>query len=162
MEYYELQQLWDNKDKSKVDLELNQKAVSELMKNKIIGNLGEIKWSGIIEIVITVFWLNFLVPIILDHAHEVGILISGIVLLVLLLLGQTMSFINYDFTVSLGLQEPVDAIGKLGVALFAFLAGWIVDRFGPRRVMLVGIILGGVALIGLGNMTSPSLGLVAK
>ncbi len=43
------------------------------------------------------------------------VIISGIVLLVLLLLGQTMSFINYDFTVSLGLQEPVDEIGRLGV-----------------------------------------------
>ena len=43
------------------------------------------------------------------------VMVSGIVLLVLLILGQTMSFINYDFTVSLGLQEPVDEIGKLGV-----------------------------------------------
>ena len=43
------------------------------------------------------------------------VIMSGIVLLVLLLTGQTMSFINYDFTVSLGLQEPVDEIGKLGV-----------------------------------------------
>ncbi len=45
------------------------------------------------------------------------VLISGILLLVLLLLGQTMSFINYEFTVSLGLQEPVDEITKLGVAV---------------------------------------------
>jgi sugar phosphate permease len=47
-----------------------------------------------------------------------------------------------------------NAIGKLVVALFAFISGWIIDRFGPRRVMLVGIILGGVALVGLGNMSS--------
>jgi sugar phosphate permease len=47
-----------------------------------------------------------------------------------------------------------NAIGKLVVALFAFISGWIIDRFGPRRVMLAGIILGGVALVGLGNMTS--------
>lgn len=47
-----------------------------------------------------------------------------------------------------------NAIGKLVVALFAFISGWIIDRFGPRRVMLVGIVLGGIALVGLGNMTS--------
>jgi sugar phosphate permease len=47
-----------------------------------------------------------------------------------------------------------NAIGKLVVALFAFVSGWIIDRFGPRRVMLVGIVLGGIALVGLGNMTS--------
>jgi MFS family permease len=38
--------------------------------------------------------------------------------------------------------------------LFGFLAGWIVDRFGPRRLMLVGIVLAAVALIGLGSMNA--------
>jgi len=47
-----------------------------------------------------------------------------------------------------------NAVGKVILALFAFLTGWIVDRFGPRRVMLVGSLLGGIALIGLGRMTS--------
>lgn len=47
-----------------------------------------------------------------------------------------------------------NAVGKIMLALFAFLTGWIIDRFGPRRVMLVGILLGGVALIGLSRMTS--------
>ena len=47
-----------------------------------------------------------------------------------------------------------NAVGKFAVALFAFASGWIVDRFGPRRVMLVGIILGGLSLMGLGNMSS--------
>ena len=46
-----------------------------------------------------------------------------------------------------------NAVGKMIIAAFAFLSGWIVDKFGPRRVMLVGIVLGGGALIGLGNMT---------
>jgi MFS family permease len=36
---------------------------------------------------------------------------------------------------------------------FGFIAGWMVDRFGPRRLMLVGILLAGTALIGLGNFT---------
>ena len=38
--------------------------------------------------------------------------------------------------------------------LFGFAAGWIVDRFGPRRLMLSGIVMSGLAAIGLGVMTS--------
>jgi len=38
--------------------------------------------------------------------------------------------------------------------LFGFLAGWIIDRFGPRRLMIVGILMGGFALIGLSQMTA--------
>jgi sugar phosphate permease len=46
------------------------------------------------------------------------------------------------------------AFGKVIVGLFAFIAGWIIDRFGPRRVMLFGILMGGFAFIGLGMVTS--------
>jgi hypothetical protein len=35
----------------------------------------------------------------------------------MLLLGQMMAFIDYEFTVSLGLQESVDAVGEMGVAV---------------------------------------------
>src|SRR2546428_13649704 len=34
--------------------------------------------------------------------------------------------------------------------LFGFLAGWMVDRFGPRRLMVAGILMAGSALVGLG------------
>jgi len=48
-----------------------------------------------------------------------------------------------------------NALSKLVVGpLFGFLAGWIIDKFGPRRLMLAGILMGGVALIGLGGMTA--------
>ncbi len=46
-------------------------------------------------------------------------------------------------------------ISKLIVGpLFGFIAGWMVDRFGPRRLMLAGVLMAGTALIGLGNMTA--------
>ena len=41
----------------------------------------------------------------------------GILLNVVYLLGQTMAVINYDFTVSVGLQEPLEKITEIGVAL---------------------------------------------
>ncbi len=48
-----------------------------------------------------------------------------------------------------------NAISKLlvGPAL-GFFTGWMVDRFGPRRMMLAGVVMVSVALIGLGSMSS--------
>jgi sugar phosphate permease len=46
-----------------------------------------------------------------------------------------------------------NAISKLVVGpLFGFLAGWMVDRFGPRRLMAAGILMAGLALVGLGTI----------
>jgi MFS family permease len=51
-----------------------------------------------------------------------------------------------------------NAISKLIVGpIFGFIAGWIVDRFGPRRVMIVGILMAGAALVGLGYVSTLSL-----
>lgn len=48
-----------------------------------------------------------------------------------------------------------NAYSKIVIALaFGFIAGRLVDRFGPRRLMLVGILMAGGALIGLSYVTS--------
>lgn len=48
-----------------------------------------------------------------------------------------------------------NAYSKLIIGpLFGFLAGWMVDRFGPRRLMLAGILMAGLALTGLGAVTT--------
>jgi MFS family permease len=48
-----------------------------------------------------------------------------------------------------------NAISKLLIGpLFGFAAGWIVDRFGPRRLMMAGIVMAGAALVGLAHMTA--------
>jgi MFS family permease len=48
-----------------------------------------------------------------------------------------------------------NALSKLVVGpLFGFIAGWVIDRFGPRRIMLLGILTAGGALVGLGGMTA--------
>lgn len=47
-----------------------------------------------------------------------------------------------------------NAVGKVVIGMFAFFAGWVIDRFGPRRVMLSGTLMGGIALIGLSQVTS--------
>jgi len=44
-----------------------------------------------------------------------------------------------------------NALGKLLIGpLFGFFAGWLIDRYGPRRLMLLGSLFMGIALIGLG------------
>ncbi|HEY0708910.1 MAG TPA: MFS transporter, partial [Polyangia bacterium] len=46
-------------------------------------------------------------------------------------------------------------LGKLVVGpLFGFLAGWVIDRIGPRRPMILGIAVAATALVGLGSVTT--------
>ena len=48
-----------------------------------------------------------------------------------------------------------NALSKLLVGpLFGFIAGWVIDRFGPRRLMLAGVLMAGTAVIGLGAMSA--------
>jgi sugar phosphate permease len=48
-----------------------------------------------------------------------------------------------------------NALSKLVIGpLFGFIAGWVVDRFGPRRLMMAGILMAGGAVIGLGGMSA--------
>ncbi|MDR2234173.1 MAG: MFS transporter [Tannerella sp.] len=43
-----------------------------------------------------------------------------------------------------------NALGKLLVApLFGFIAGWLIDRYGPRKLMVTGSLMAGMAIIGL-------------
>src|SRR5262249_31133798 len=66
----------------------------------------------------------------------------------------------YDFMVrefgwSRKLVTSGNALSKVVVGpLFGFAAGWIIDRFGPRRLMMAGIVLAGGALVGLGAVST--------
>ena len=64
-------------------------------------------------------------------------------------------FMVRDFGWSRAQVTSGNALSKLVVGpAFGFLAGWLVDRFGPRRLMIAGIVMAGVALIGLGAIRS--------
>ena len=69
----------------------------------------------------------------------------------------------YDFMVqqfgwTRGQVTSGNALSKLVVGpIFGFIAGWMVDRFGPRRLMIAGILMAGAALIGLGSIRTLSL-----
>lgn len=48
-----------------------------------------------------------------------------------------------------------NAYAKLIIGpLFGYLAGWLIDRYGPRRLLLVGILMAGGAMIGLGRVST--------
>jgi len=50
-----------------------------------------------------------------------------------------------------------NALSRLLIGpVFGFLAGWMVDRFGPRGIMMAGILMGGGALFGLGSISKLS------
>ena len=64
-------------------------------------------------------------------------------------------FMVRDFGWSRARVTSGNALSKLVVGpAFGFLAGWLVDRFGPRRLMIAGILMAGVALVGLGAIRS--------
>jgi MFS family permease len=66
----------------------------------------------------------------------------------------------YDFFIKeFGWSRTVvtsgNAIGKLVVApLFGFIAGWLIDRYGPKRMLMAGALMTGSALVGLSLMHS--------
>ena len=47
-----------------------------------------------------------------------------------------------------------NAFAKIIVGLLGFFAGWLIDKYGPRRLMISGILMGGIALIGLSTVTA--------
>lgn len=67
-------------------------------------------------------------------------------------------FITKEYGWSRTVVTSGNALGKLIVApLFGFLAGWLIDKYGPRKLMMAGVLMMGTALIGLSF--SGSLGL---
>ena len=60
-----------------------------------------------------------------------------------------------DFGWSRATVTSGNVFGKIIIGpLFGFAAGWFIDRFGPRRLMLSGIMMSGLAVIGLSTMDS--------
>src|ERR1041385_9213761 len=48
-----------------------------------------------------------------------------------------------------------NAFSKLVIGpVFGFLAGWLVDRFGPRSLLIAGTLMAGLAVFGLGTIST--------
>src|SRR5256712_4037807 len=66
----------------------------------------------------------------------------------------------YDFMVqqfgwTRGQVTSGNALSKLVVGpVFGFIIGWMVDRFGPRRLMMAGILIAGAVMVGLGSIST--------
>ncbi len=67
-------------------------------------------------------------------------------------------FMVQDFGWTRAQVTSGNALSKVIVRpLFAFAAGWIIDRYGPRRMMLFGLFMAATALVGLGSISSLEL-----
>lgn len=64
-------------------------------------------------------------------------------------------FMTKEFGWSRTIVTSGNAVGKLLVGpLFGFFAGWLIDRYGPRSLMMTGAVFMGMALIGLSFSSS--------
>ena len=67
-------------------------------------------------------------------------------------------FITKEYGWSRTVVTSGNALGKLLVGpMFGFIAGWLIDKYGPRKLMMSGIMMMGVALVGLSFADSLSL-----
>lgn len=65
-------------------------------------------------------------------------------------------FMMKDFGWSSATVTSGNAVAKLVVGvLFGFITGYLIDKYGPRRLLMIGALIGGLSLIGLGNMSGP-------
>ena len=64
-------------------------------------------------------------------------------------------FMVRDFGWSRAQVTSGNALSRFVVGpAFGYIAGWMIDRFGPRRLMMAGILMATIALIGLGAMSA--------
>jgi MFS family permease len=63
-------------------------------------------------------------------------------------------FMMKDFGWSSATVTSGNAVAKLVVGiLFGFITGYLIDKYGPRRMLMAGAVLGGISLFGLGSLT---------
>ncbi len=101
-----------------------------------------------------------------DGGHNIGKAQLYVVIASFFLLFAIVGFIIYglpffyDFYMKeFGWERDTvtsgNMMGKFIVApLFGFIAGWFIDRYGPRRMVMAGVLMTGLALIGLSLMKS--------
>jgi sugar phosphate permease len=108
------------------------------LRHRFIGELGTTERSDAVQVIATSFVVLLCV---------VGIALWG--------LPFYYDFMVEQFGWTRAQVTSGNALSKLIVGpAFGFLAGWIVDRFGPRRLMMAGVLMAGVALIGIGSISS--------
>ncbi len=66
------------------------------------------------------------------------LVVAGIVLLIFYILGQTASLVNYEFAESLGLQDPQEQVGEVGLSIARGFA--VGDTFVYIPFLVAGII----------------------
>lgn len=119
------------------DAELTGVAIGELQNNQS-ANLAGISRHQAYQVTATAFVVLFWI---------VGVSLWG--------LPFFYDFMVQQFGWTRAQVTSGNALSRLVVGpVFGFLIGWFVDRFGPRRVMMVGILMAACALVGLGRIST--------
>ena len=108
--------------------------VNEMGNNTQAVSLGTVARSSQTYIIVTAFLSLFAI---------VGIGYYGVPFY--------FDFMMKEFGWSRTVVTSGNAVAKLLVGpLFGFIAGYLIDRYGPRLMLMAGALMGGIALIGLG------------
>lgn len=108
MEYQELESLWNNTGTSiETNASLNKKMIKELTYNKVKYGLTEIKWTSIFELVVALFWTNFLVNQISESLYSFKFLIPTIILLGITLFSTILSIRKLTTYYSIKTDETI-------------------------------------------------------
>lgn len=108
MEYTELQALWEKGINSELEISINQKGIDELTAHKLKNTLSEIRYTAIIEIVLTTIWYVFLMNFVVEHHENPPFFISGIALIFISCIGIIIEIkklylynsIDYGFSIA--------------------------------------------------------------
>ena len=104
---------------------------------------------------------NRTIPVLVTRSSESYILVTAFLALFAIVgfayygLPFFYDFMTKEFGWSRAVVTSGNAVGKLIVGpVFGFIAGWLIDRYGPRKLMMTGALMAGTALIGLSFSTS--------
>lgn len=114
MNLEELADIWNENSKTPPSIEVNEQLLKEASYRKIRISLREIKWTSVIEIVVTYVWLKFLAAFLLAHYATPRFSLPALILLFIAICGLILEVCKLYFSTTINHQHSiVDAQKKL-------------------------------------------------
>ena len=118
MEFNELELLWKNTGSSlDANVSLNRKMIKELTYKKVKAGLIEIKATSYIELIVALFWANYLVTFLIDHLQEFKFMLPAIILLGITIFSTVLSIKKLVAYRSIKADETIIKTQKLLLSL---------------------------------------------
>ncbi len=118
MEFKELESLWLNTGNSiDTNVLLNRKMIKELTYKKVKSGLIEIRVTSYIELIVALFWTNYLITFLLDHLQEFRFILPAIILLGITIFSTVLSVKKLAAYHSIRADETIVKTQKLLLSL---------------------------------------------